>query len=242
MRSSTRVTFWVAATLVAGTAAPSNADIRGTFRLGVQPLTLEPSASTPVFGGYLDDAVLAYNAAAAAYNERHGYRPGSRMAAASVDRGDLALRTTLVTFAPGIEAGGDGLFFRAQGELGFAGDHRLIGIGLYPVNVSVPLRRGTFVPYAGIGGSAGVLQRTDVDSGMGGLLSARLAVGARVHGRIIVELGYSLAMIGGVVDTDRIDTMTSYDPSGNTPPPPADLAAQGGEQRGAFDLSIGVSL
>ncbi|MGE0546225.1 MAG: hypothetical protein AB7O24_12275 [Kofleriaceae bacterium] len=237
-----RITFWVAAISMAGTAAPSDADVRGTLRLGVQPLTLVPSESTPLFGDYLDDAVTAYNAAATAYNTRHGYRPGSQMAASTVDQGDLALRTTLLTFAPGLEAGGDHLFFRLQGELGFGGDHRLIGVGLYPLNVAMPLRGGSLVPYAGLGGSAGWLQRTDVDGGTGGLLSARVAVGARVRGRIIIELGYSLAMIGGVVDTDRIETMTDYDPSGTAPPPPADHAAQGGEQHGSFDLSVGVSL
>ena len=60
--------------------------------------------------------------------------------------------------------------------------------------------------------------------------------------RIAIEVGYSAYAFGGVLDQARLDTMTSYDPRGDAPPPAPDSALAGGEQHGMIDLAIGVGM
>lgn len=229
------------ATVLASTNA-ARADVRGTLRVGVEPLALEPSNDTPVLGGYFDDAVDAYNLAATSYNRAHGYAPGSARASATIDRDDLALRATMVTLATGIEIGGEHAAFRLEGLLGFSDHHRAIGIGVYPIDLALPLRRGSVVPYFAAGGTARWLDRTDVDGEVGALVSARAAVGVRLARRLVIEAGISFYALGGVLDTSKLDAMTSYDPRGNAPPPQADRVVSGGEQTGLLDISVGMSL
>src|SRR5438067_2493010 len=107
------------AVLLAG-GGIGHADVRGTFRIGVEPLGLDPSDDTPFLGGHVSEAVAAYNAAVAAYNRLHGFPAGSAMASASIDRTALGLHTTLVTFAPGLELGGDHVMFRIEGLAGIS--------------------------------------------------------------------------------------------------------------------------
>src|SRR6185295_1565197 len=128
--------------LLAGSGL-AQADSHLVFRLGVEPLSLEPSADTPYVGGHVNDAVTAYNAAASAYNRAHGYAAGSAMASAPIDRGDLGLHATLLTFAPGFEVGGENIKFRLEGLLGTSDHIRALGLGLYPVDLSLPLRNGS---------------------------------------------------------------------------------------------------
>src|SRR5213078_3818475 len=78
----------VVATLLAGNGA-AHADVHGVFRIGVEPLGLEPSDGMPFIGNHVGEAVTAYNAAATAYNRAHGYAAGSTMASATIDRSDL---------------------------------------------------------------------------------------------------------------------------------------------------------
>ncbi len=236
--------FIVATSLGLASAIPStiaHAEIRGTLRIGIQPLSLSPSEDTPLFGSYVDDAVAGYNVAVAGYNHSHGLAADSAMAADPIDRDALGLRATLVTFAPGMEAGTENVYFRLQGELGVGSDHRSYGVGLYPLNLAVPIRNTQLIPYVSLGGSAGWLARTDTSDSIGGLFSARIAAGTRFSKLVIVEVGYSVFVLGGVVDHDRLESMASYDPRGAAPPPPPELAAQGGEQRGMIDVSAGVT-
>jgi hypothetical protein len=220
----------------------AHADARFELRMGVLPLALTPSADTPMVGGYVDDAVTAYNAAARAHNAAHDYAPGSTMATAPIDRGALAMRTTMVTFAPGVEAGGDHLYARLEGVIGI-GDHlRALGFGVYPLNLAAPVRGGTIVPYLAVGGTIAWLDRTNDDGQVGGLCTVRIAVGVRFARRATVELGYGAYAFGGVLDRARLDTMSGYDPRGAAPPPAPSAAVAGGEQRGFVDVSLGVGL
>src|ERR1043166_5358606 len=93
----------------------ARADGYASFRLGVEPIGLEASADTPVVGDHVEDAVTAYNAAVTAYNRAHGFPAGSMMASKPIDRSALGLHTTLVTFAPGFEVGGEHVRFRLEG-------------------------------------------------------------------------------------------------------------------------------
>jgi hypothetical protein len=219
-----------------------HAETRGVLRVGVAPVVLTPRSDTPYLGSRFDDAVRAYNAAADAYNRAHGLEPGSAMSTAPIERGDLGVRTTMLTLAPGLEAGERHLYMRIQAELGFGAEHRSYGLGFYPLNVAMPMRRGTLTPYVSAGGSVSWLDDTRSDGEIGALLGARLAGGMRVGRRITVEVGYHAYSIGGVVDTAQLDTMSTYDPRGDAPPPRPEAALAGGEASGAFDISLGFAM
>jgi hypothetical protein len=212
------------------------------FRLGVEPLGLEPSDTTPFVGDHVNDAVTAYNAASAAYNRVHGYPAGSAMAAAPIDRSALGLHATLVTFAPGFEIGGEHVMFRFEGLVGMSDHVRAIGAGVYPIDVQLPLRGGAITPYLVAGGTLRWLDRSDLDGETGGLVTVRAAAGARIGRHAVVELGVGLYMLGGLYNGDELRSMASYDPRGSAPPPPPDRAASGGEQSGMIDISVGFVL
>jgi hypothetical protein len=215
------------------TAAHADADPQLTFRIGVEPLSLRPSSDTPYFGGYVNDAVTAYNEGVSLYNRAHG------MSVAPIDQSALGLDTTLTTFAPGIEFGGSILRFRGEGLVGISSQVHAIGLGIYPIDVRIPL--GVVTPYVSVGGTARWMSRSDMDGDVGGLVTARVAAGAR-WSHIVVELGYSLYEFGGVYNGDELHAMTMYDPRGNAPPPPADRAVAGGTQTGMVDFSLGFTL
>jgi hypothetical protein len=231
----------VVAIVLAGSGV-AHADVRGVFRLGVEPLGLEPSDDTPFIGSHVGDAVAAYNAAATAYNRAHGYAAGSAMASTTIDRSALGLHATLVTFAPGLELGGEHVMFRLEGLVGVSDRVRAYGIGLYPLDLALPLRGGAVTPYLVAGGTLRWLDRSDSDGEVGGLVTLRAAVGARFGRHLVAELGVGLFMLGGVYNGAVLQSMSGYDPRGSAPPPPADRVAAGGEQSGMIDVSIGFAL
>jgi hypothetical protein len=221
---------------------PVHADVRGMFRIGVEPLALDPSDDTPFLGGHVGDAVTTYNAAAAAYNRLHGYPAGSTMASAPIDRTALGLHTTLVTFAPGLELGGEHVRFRIEGLVGVSDHIRAVGAGMYPLDLALPLRGGAITPYLVAGGTLRWLDRSDTDGEIGGLVTLRAAAGARFGRHVAVELGVGVFMLGGLYDSAALQSMSSYDPRGSAPPPAPDRAVAGGEQSGMVDVSIGFVL
>jgi hypothetical protein len=232
----------VGVTLTAA-AAPARAESRVVFRLGVEPLALEPSADTPYVGDHVADAVNAYNAASAAYNRAHGYAAGSAMASAPIDRSALGLHATLLTLSPGLEVGGEHVKLRFEGLLGISDHVRALGVGLYPVDLSLPLRNGSITPYLAVGGTLRWLDRTDTDGETGGLVTVRAATGARIGRHAIVELGVGLYLLGGLYDGAKLESMArSYDPRGSAPPPMPDRVVSGGEQTGMVDISFGFAL
>src|SRR6185437_8390335 len=207
----------------------ARADAHGVLRIGVMPLALEPSNDTPVFGGYFDDAVRGYNAAAMAYDRAHDTNT-----IAPIDRSALGVHATMMTFAPGLEVGGEHAVFRIEGIVGVSDTHRTIGIGVYPIDLAW---RGAYVA---IGGTASELDRTDTDGEVGALVTARAAIGMRV-GRVSIELGYGMYVAGGLVDSGQLHSMEHYDPRG-APPPAADHVVAGGEQQGLIDVALGISM
>jgi hypothetical protein len=231
-------------TLAALVAAPAaaGADAHATFRLGVEPLGLDPSEDTPLVGSHVGDAVAAYNAASAAYNRLHGYAPGSAMASTSIDASALGLHTTLLTFAPGVELGGDNVRFRLEGLASVSDRLHAFGIGLYPLDLALPLSGGAVTPYLVAGGTLRWLDRSDVDGESGGLVTVRAAAGARIGRRIDVEVGVGLYLLGGVYNATELQSMSSYDPRGNAPLPAPDRAVAGGQQSGMIDVSVGFVL
>ncbi|TMQ18188.1 MAG: hypothetical protein E6J91_08620 [Deltaproteobacteria bacterium] len=224
----------VVATLLAGNGA-AHADVHGVFRIGVEPLGLEPSDGMPFIGNHVGEAVTAYNAAATAYNRAHGYAAGSTMASATIDRSDLGLHTTLVTFAPGLDLGGEHVRFRIEGLLGVSDRVRAIGAGIYPLELALPLRGGAITPYLIAGGTLRWLGRSDSDGESGGLVTLRAAAGTRIGDHMVVELGVGLYLLGGVYNSAVLQSMSGYDPRGSAPPPPADRAVAGGEQTGMIE-------
>jgi hypothetical protein len=230
--------------IAALTAAPGmvHADARATFRIGVEPLGLDPSEDTPLVGGHVGEAVAAYNAASAAYNQLHGYAPGSAMASASIDSSALGLHTTLVTFAPGVELGGEHVMFRFEGLASVSDRLHAFGIGMYPIDLALPLHGGAITPYLVAGGTLRWLDRSDVDGESGGLVTLRAAAGARIGRHVVVELGVGLFLLGGVYNGAELQSMSSYDPRGNAPLPAPDRAIAGGQQSGMIDVSIGFAL
>jgi len=229
-----RLAAVVIAALAAAPAA-ALADAHATFRLGVEPLGLDPSEDTPVVGPHVGDAV-------AAYNRVHGYAPGSPMASTSIDASALGLHTTLITFAPGVELGGEHVRFRLEGLASVSDRLHAFGLGLYPLDLALPLSGGAVTPYLVAGGTLRWLDRSDVDGESGGLVTLRAAAGARIAGRIDIELGVGLYLLGGVYNGAELQSMSSYDPRGNAPLPAPDRAVAGGQQSGMIDVSIGFVL
>jgi hypothetical protein len=232
--------FSLAILLLVALPGRAVADVRGVLHVRFAPVDLAPDEDTPVFGARVGDAVGAYNAAAEAYNVAHGYPDGSPMATAAIGPDDLGVRTTLVTFAPGFEAGHRNVYFRLEAAIGFADDLRAYGVGVYPLNLAAHLRRGTVVPYLSAGGTASWLDRPSTDGELGALVTARLAGGIRFGRRATLEVGYGAFVLGGLIDRGRIRTMEDYDPSGAAPPPAPTDAIAGGEQRGLIDVSFGL--
>jgi hypothetical protein len=228
--------------IVASTTENADAETRGVLRVGVAPVALTPESDTPLLGSKVDDAVRAYNAAAEAYNQAHGYAPGDEMSTASIDRRALGMSTSFFTLAPGLESGTRHVYVRIEAALGFGADHRTYGLGFYPLNFAVPMRRGTIAPYVSAGGALSRLDDTRLDSEAGLIVSTRVAGGIRFGRRVTVEVGYGAYTVGGLVDRDELDTMRGYDPRGNEPPPRPESAIAGGEQRGAVDISLGLAL
>jgi hypothetical protein len=229
------------AALISAPAAAA-ADARATFRLGVEPLGLDPSEDTPLVGSHVGDAVAAYNAASAAYNRLHGYAPGSAMASGTIDRSALGLHTTLVTFAPGLELGGEHVRFRIEGLASVSDRLHAFGIAMYPLDLALPLASGAVAPYLVAGGTLRWLDRSDVDGESGGLVTLRAAAGARIGGHVAVELGVGLYLLGGVYNGAELQSMSSYDPRSSAPLPAPDRAVAGGEQSGMIDVSVGFVL
>ncbi|MBA3396456.1 MAG: hypothetical protein H0T89_27745 [Deltaproteobacteria bacterium] len=219
----------IGALALVGGVADAHADVRGVVRFGVLPLDLESSDDTPVFGDDVDRAVTAYNTAAAAYDRRHG---GTTT---MIDAGDLGVSDTLVTFAPGLETGGDLLFFRVEALVGIGDELRTAGVGIYPLNVQTPLGRD-LAAYLSVGGSASWLDR-EGSGDVGGLVSLRAAGGVRIAERVVIEAGYGAFVLGGVVDRSELD---GIEPTADTPLPEPNAVVAAGEARGIVDLSVGV--
>jgi hypothetical protein len=210
------------------------------LRIALEPLALDTSSSTPYVGGYVDRAITAYNAASDAYNRAHNLPAKSPMAAAPIDAGALGLHATLVTFAPGIDVGSDIVRFRAEALIGVADHVHAFGFGVYPLDLTLPMPQ--VQPYLIGGATLRWLGRSDVDGGVGGLVTFRSAVGARFPRHITAELGVSFYALGGVYSSGTLDSMVHYDPRGNAPPPPPDRAVSGGTQTGMVDISFGFTL
>jgi hypothetical protein len=240
--SVSRFPFVVALALLASHAGAADAETRGVLRVGVAPVALTPERDTWLLGGHVDDAVRAYNAAAEAYDRAHGYAPGSEMSTEPIDRSDLGVDTNFLTLAPGLETGTRHAFVRIEAALAFGESHRSYGLGLYPINLAVPMRRGTLTPYVSAGASLSWLDDTRIEGELGALFGARVAGGIRFGRRVTVEVGYNAYAIGGLFDRDELDTMRAYDPRGDEPPPRPDTALAGGEQHGSVDVSLGLAL
>jgi hypothetical protein len=204
---------------LAGSAA---ADKRGTIRVGMLPLDLEASADTPLFGSQVQEAVDDFNAAAMA----HG-------ASVRADTSDVGIAATLYSIAPGIEIG-DRYVFRLEGVLGRAGDLTSYGVGVYPLGLQGKVARRVSLS-ANAGGTASWLDR-DGEGDIGALVVARLAVGARIADRFLVELGYNAFVLGGTVNKTKLDDMRNGEQA-----PELDSAIAAGEARGLVDVSVGLS-
>ena len=220
--------FVVIAVLVSAPVAITHADTRGTFRLGVMPLELESSSDTPLFGGSVESVVDDYNTAAAAYDRMNG---GTT---ARIDASDLGVTDTLVVFAPGLEVG-DGLhFFRIEAPIGVGDELRSIGVGVYPINLQVPIGRDHAI-YGSLGASGSWLDRSGPGD-VGALVTLRAALGARLARHVVVEVGYNAYALGGNINRDRLadmkEAMTLAEP---------EQAVSAGEARGIVDASVGFT-
>lgn len=211
-------------------AGSASAETRGTLRLGLLPLDLEASSDTPLFGEEVDRAVAGYNLAAAALDRRNGETTPR------IDAGDLGVAETLAMISPGLEMGAGHYLFRIEAPIGIAGDLRSIGIGLYPIGFQARVRRDVAV-YASAGGTASWLDRPG-SGDVGGLLTVRVAVGARLASRLVFELGYSAFAIGGSVNHERLEQMAL---AGVMELPEPETVVSAGEARGLFDVSVGLA-
>lgn len=164
------------------------------------------------------------------------------MASASIDASALGLHTTLVTFAPGVELGGKHVRFRIEGLASVSDRLHAFGLGMYPLDLALPLCDGAVTPYLVAGGTLRWLDRSDVDGESGGLVTLRAAAGARSGRHVVVELGVGLYLLGGVYNWVELQSMSRYDPHGNAPLLAPDRAVAGGQQSGMIDVSVGFVL
>src|SRR5690242_2147991 len=95
----------VAAALLLCAPTLARADVALSLRAGAGSVGLDASSDTPFVGGTFDDANTAYNGAARAYNQAHGFRDGSAQAAPQRRVEEMSLSATLVTIAPGLDYG-----------------------------------------------------------------------------------------------------------------------------------------
>lgn len=208
----------------------THADTRGTLRLGVLPLELESSADTPLFGGRVVRAIDDYNAAAAARDRMTG---GTT---ARLDASGLGVTETLLVFAPGIELGSGPYFFRLEAPVGVGDEITSVGVGVYPINLQLAVRRDVVV-YASAGASMSWLDRPG-SGDVGGLVAVRGALGARIARHIVIELGYNAFVLGGSINRGRLAEMT--DPATMELVQPEEAIAAG-EARGIVDASLGLA-
>jgi hypothetical protein len=206
----------------------THADTRGTLRIGVLPLELVSSTETPVFGDGVGRVVNKYNAAASARDQMTG---GTT---ARLDATDLGVAETLVVFTPGVELGSGTYFFRLEAPIGVAADLKSVGVGVYPINLQASLRRNLVV-YASGGGSASWLDR-DGSGDIGGLVAARAAVGARIGGHLVLEVGYNAFVLGGSINNERLAEMSDAGAMQLVQP---EEVISAGEARGIVDASVG---
>jgi hypothetical protein len=204
-----------AAVLLLSLPAVARADVALSLRAGAGTVALDASSDTPFIGATFDDAITAYNGAAQAYNQAHGFKPGSAKAAPSRTVEDMSVDASQVTLAPALDLGLS--YYRARIEVPLGlGELRTIGLAVYPLGVAFADERATAMPYLLAGGIASYV--TD-DTRTGALLEMRIA------GR------------------ERIDVlMDTYDPRGSAPPPSPHEVVRGGTGGGAFDLALGFSL
>src|SRR5262245_31958385 len=217
--------IWI---VLGAAAATANADTHAALRVGVVQLELQSSSTTPLFGDAVDRAVDRYNTAAAAYDRATGAMT------TRIDAGDVGVTETLVVISPGIEAGAGTYFFRIELPIGVGSNLSSIGVGVYPLNLQARFAK-RFALYLSAGGSASWLDR-EGDGDVGGLLAARAALGARLGGHLVVEVGYSAFVLGGTVNRDRLDAMGAA----GQPPRPED-AISAGEGHGLLDVGLGVT-
>jgi len=220
------------AALVSLDAAAVGAETRGAVRFGMMTLDLESSSETPLFGDRVDRAVDRYNTAVAAYDRASGTMT------ARIDAGDLGVSETLFVISPGIEASAGHYFFRIEAPIGLASELKSIGIGLYPINLQAKLHR-SLVGYISAGGSASWLDRPG-SGDVGGLVTVRGAAGVRIASRFLLELGYSAFALGGSVNNDRLENMSSMSIEEMRALRPEEVLSAG-EARGLVDLSLGVA-
>ncbi len=206
--------------------ASAHADVRGVVRVGTMHLDLQASRDTMVFGDEMGRVVDAYNLAADLYSAQTG------QAVRHIDVHELGIDDRLVTLAPGVEVGKT-LFVRMEGMFALGSELRIFGLGLYPLNVQFRVPHATVI-YLSAGMTAGWLDRDS--NGVGMLASARVACGLRIHEHFLVEAGYSAFVLGGVLDTPRLDRLGPDAPL----PWPHDMIAAG-EARNVVDLSIGFA-
>ncbi|MBL9015080.1 MAG: hypothetical protein JNL83_12935 [Myxococcales bacterium] len=219
----------VAIALISASVRLAHADTRATVRLGMLPLELEASAETPLFGSSVDRMIDRYNDAAAAYDRVSG------ATTARIDTGDVGVSETLVIVAPGLELGAGGTYyFRVELPLGYADNLTSVGIGLYPINLQVSVRKNAAL-YLSLGGSASWLDRPG-EGDLGALVTARAAGGLRVARHVMFEVGYNAYVLGGSYNDERLDAMMDTMQLGE----PRQVVSAG-EARGIVDASLGVA-
>lgn len=219
----------VVVALIAADVGLTEADTRGTVRLGMLPLELEASADTPLFGASVERMIDKYNDAVAAHDRVSG---GTT---ARIDTADVGVAETLLVIAPGLELGGGGTyFFRLEVPVGITDDLTSVGLGMYPINLQLALRPSAVI-YASLGGSASWLDRPGAGD-VGALVTARAAGGVRIARHLVFELGYNAFVLGGSYNKERLDQMADAMPLVEP-----NQVVSAGEARGIVDASLGLA-
>ena len=145
------------------------------------------------------------------------------------------VNSTAMTVTPTLHLGGSGFFFKLDLPLTFASQYTTYGIGLYPINFGVYLRRAAMFPYGSLGIASSIAQsRSTPDPStsnkiIGAVAQVRAAGGLKYFPMkslaVSFELGYSPWAAGVIL----------------LPPAPGSNATrtQGGFGS-VWDLSLGV--
>lgn len=167
----------------------------------------------------------------------------ARVTGNDVSEVDFQERLFLIT--PSLHIGGEGYFFRVDAPVGLSSGAKTFGLGIYPLNVAIPIPAARLMPYAGTGVVGSFVMRDSTGTGSlatGGLFQARSAVGIKLlPGRradLSIELGYSPWAAGAVFNANELDrAMTMFERGQRVNEPGRVLRGGAGD---VWDLSLGV--
>jgi len=195
-------------------------------RVGVNGLSLSAPRAASVIGGKAEAAAKAYPGAAAS----------------------MSLDANLFQVVPTLHLGGSGYFFKLEAPIGRSSSLNTIGLGLYPVNIGVHIKRLRLLPTFSAGGviSNATSRRTDssgaVHKAEGGLFETKVGLGVKFFPKRGLAMSLDIARtpwaFGIVFDDGAAKRAQQMAIEGNDPGRAGDIL-RGGIGSG-WEITLGI--